>query len=58
MQKEVEKHFTRDKAMKGPDQIRFFNSYYEFVRTLLEEYVAASNGMRPEIAAYRTRPRA
>ncbi|UCD51319.1 MAG: Gldg family protein, partial [Phycisphaerales bacterium] len=31
-------------ALKGPDQIRFFNNYYEFVRALLEEYVAASKG--------------
>jgi ABC-type uncharacterized transport system involved in gliding motility auxiliary subunit len=31
--------------LKGPDQIRFFNNYYEFVKALLEEYVTASNGM-------------
>ena len=37
--------YAKTAAMKGPDQIRFFNNYYEFVRTLLEEYVAASNGL-------------
>jgi ABC-type uncharacterized transport system involved in gliding motility auxiliary subunit len=31
--------------MKGPDQIKFFNNYYEFVKSLLEEYAAASKGM-------------
>jgi len=31
--------------MKGPDQIRYFNNYYEFVKALLEEYVAASRGV-------------
>jgi ABC-type uncharacterized transport system involved in gliding motility auxiliary subunit len=31
--------------LKGPDQIRFFNNYYEYVKALLEEYVSASNGM-------------
>lgn len=37
--------YAKTAALKGPDQIRFFNNYYEFVRTLLEEYVAASNGL-------------
>jgi ABC-2 type transport system permease protein len=37
--------YAKTAAMKGPDQIRFFNNYYEFVRTLLEEYVATSNGL-------------
>ena len=32
--------YAKTAAMKGPDQIRFFNNYYEFVRSLLEEYVA------------------
>jgi len=36
--------YAKTAALKGPDQIRFFNSYYEFVRALLAEYVAASNG--------------
>jgi ABC-type uncharacterized transport system involved in gliding motility auxiliary subunit len=30
---------------KGPDQIRFFNNYYEYVKSLLEEYVVASKGL-------------
>jgi len=37
--------YAKTAAMKGPDQIRYFNNYYEFVRALLEEYVAASKGM-------------
>ena len=37
--------YAKTAALKGPDQIRFFNNYYEFVRALLEEYVTASNGM-------------
>src|SRR4030043_1164614 len=38
-------YYAKTAALKGPDQIRFFNNYYEFVRALLEEYVAVSNGM-------------
>ena len=38
-------YFAKTASLKGPDQIRFFSNYYEFVRALLEEYVAASNGM-------------
>ena len=37
--------YAKKAATNGPDQIRFFNNYYTFVRTLLDEYVAASNGM-------------
>jgi len=37
--------YAKTAALKGPDQIRFFNNYYQFVRALLEEYVAASKGM-------------
>jgi ABC-2 type transport system permease protein len=37
--------YTKTAARKGPDQIRFFNNYYEFVRSLLDEYVVASHGM-------------
>jgi len=36
--------YAKTAAMKGPDQIRFFNNYYEFVKTLLEEYRANGNG--------------
>jgi len=38
-------YYAKTAALKGPDQIRYFNNYYEFVKVLLEEYVAASNGM-------------
>jgi ABC-type uncharacterized transport system involved in gliding motility auxiliary subunit len=38
-------YYAKTAAMKGPDQIRYFNNYYEFVRSLLEEYVAAGKGM-------------
>ena len=37
-------YYTRTAALKGPDQIRFFNNYYYFVRDLLEEYVRAAKG--------------
>ena len=33
-------YYSKTAAMKGPDQIKFFNNYYEFVRSFLEEYVA------------------
>ncbi|MBU2596986.1 MAG: Gldg family protein [Planctomycetes bacterium] len=38
-------YYSSTAAIKGPDQIRYFNNYYKFVRLLLEEYVSASNGM-------------
>ncbi|MDD5459205.1 MAG: GldG family protein [Phycisphaerae bacterium] len=38
-------YYTKTAAMKGPDQIKYFNNYYDFVRSLLEEYVSASKGM-------------
>jgi ABC-2 type transport system permease protein len=38
-------YYAKTAAMKGPDQIRYFNNYYEYVRALLEEYVAVSKGM-------------
>jgi ABC-type uncharacterized transport system involved in gliding motility auxiliary subunit len=37
--------YAKTAAMKAPDQIQFFNNYFEFVRALLDEYVAASHGM-------------
>ena len=40
----IKLYYAKTAALKGPDQIRFFNNYYEFVLALLEEYVAASNG--------------
>jgi ABC-type uncharacterized transport system involved in gliding motility auxiliary subunit len=38
-------YYAKTASLKGPDQIRFFNNYYEFVKALLEEYVAASKGL-------------
>lgn len=38
-------YYTRTAAMKGPDDIRFFNNYYYFVKSLLDEYVSQSKGM-------------
>ncbi len=38
-------YYAKTASLKGPDQIRFFSNYYEFVKALLEEYVAASKGM-------------
>jgi len=38
-------YYAKTATLKAPDQIRYFNSYYQFVRALLEEYVAASKGM-------------
>jgi ABC-2 type transport system permease protein len=36
--------FARKAAMKAPDQIQYFTNYFEFVKSLLDEYVAASGG--------------
>jgi ABC-type uncharacterized transport system involved in gliding motility auxiliary subunit len=38
-------YYAKTAALKGPDQIQYFNNYYQFVKALLEEYVAASGGM-------------
>jgi ABC-2 type transport system permease protein len=38
-------YFAKTASLKGPDQIRFFSNYYEYVRALLEEYASQSNGM-------------
>jgi len=37
-------YYAKTASLKGPDQIRFFTNYYEFVKALLEEYQAVSNG--------------
>ncbi len=37
-------YYSRTAAMKGPDQIRFWNNYYLYVRDLLEEYASLSDG--------------
>jgi ABC-2 type transport system permease protein len=38
-------YYAKTAAMKGPDQIRYFNNYYEFVKSLLEQYAAQAKGM-------------
>jgi len=38
-------YYAKTAALKGPDQIKYFNNYYEFVKALLEEYVAQAKGM-------------
>jgi ABC-2 type transport system permease protein len=37
--------YSKTAAMKGPDQVKFYNNYYDFVRSFLDEYVAAAKGM-------------
>ncbi|MCP4613683.1 MAG: hypothetical protein GY845_33755 [Planctomycetes bacterium] len=37
-------YYAKTAALKGPDQIRYFNNYYQFVKALLEEYAAVSKG--------------
>ena len=37
-------YYSRVAARKGPEQIRYWNNYYLYVRDLLEEYVGRSNG--------------
>jgi ABC-2 type transport system permease protein len=41
----VKLYYAKTAALKGPDQIRYFNNYYEFVKALLEEYAAQARGM-------------
>lgn len=41
----VKLYYAETAALKGPDQIRFFNNYYQYVKSLLEEYVSSANGM-------------
>jgi len=38
-------YYAKTAALKGPDQIKYFNNYYEFVRALMEEYSAIAKGM-------------
>ena len=37
-------YYSKTGANKGPDQIRYYNEYYFFVRSLLEEYEKQSGG--------------
>ena len=41
----IKLYYTKTAAMKGPNQIRFFNNYASFVESLLNEYVSQSKGM-------------
>ncbi|MHC4532248.1 MAG: GldG family protein, partial [Planctomycetota bacterium] len=41
----VKLYYAKTAALKGPDQIKYFNNYYEFVRALLQEYAADAKGM-------------
>jgi len=36
--------FARKASMRAPDQIQYFTNYFDFVKSLLDEYVAASGG--------------
>ncbi len=38
-------YYAKTATLKAPDQIKYFNNYYEFVKALLQEYVAAAKGM-------------
>lgn len=40
----VKLFYTKTAAMQGPDDIRIYNNYYAFIKALLEEYAAQSNG--------------
>jgi ABC-2 type transport system permease protein len=37
-------YYSRTAAMKGPEQIRYWNNYYLYVRGLLEEYARLAKG--------------
>jgi len=41
----IKLYYAKTAAQKASDQIRYFNTYYKFVKELLDEYVAAANGM-------------
>lgn len=41
----VKLYYAKTAALKGPDQIQYFNNYYQFVRALLEEYASEAKGM-------------
>ena len=41
----VKLYYAKTAALKGSDQIQYFNNYYQFVKALLEEYASEANGM-------------
>lgn len=38
-------YYAKTAATHGNDQIRYFNNYFEYVKSLLEEYAVISKGM-------------
>lgn len=40
----VKLFYTKTATMQAPDQIRYYNNYYSYVRALLEEYQKQSSG--------------
>ncbi len=38
-------YYAKTASLKVPDEIRYFENYYQFVKSLLEEYAAAARGM-------------
>ncbi len=41
----VKLYYAKTAARKGSDQIQYFNNYYQFVKSLMEEYVSEAKGM-------------
>ncbi len=41
----VKLYYAETAALKGSDQIQYFNNYYQFVKALLEEYTSEAKGM-------------
>ena len=41
---ELKLYYSRVAAMEGPQQIKYWNDYYLYVRDLLREYVKLSDG--------------
>ena len=41
----VKLYYAKTAALKGSDQIQYFNNYYQFVKALLEEYASEAKGM-------------
>jgi ABC-type uncharacterized transport system involved in gliding motility auxiliary subunit len=42
---EMKLYYAKTAALKGPDQIKYFNNYYYFVEALLQEYSRAAGDM-------------
>ena len=50
---EMKLYYAKTATLKAPDQIRYFNNYYEFVKALLQEYADAAVDKRVEGARRR-----